>query len=609
MKCRLQIAAIVFASIAASSASGGDERVGFNFQRGLDFYRWGSTTAKDFSLYWENFSARGDMYVLLRQPPGFPDQWKTSINFGADWSKPVFTDYRLTGSVSSEYFSDQEVDQPPPALYSRLFPDNLQYLTGVTGLSTGLDNRIMRHSASLGLDLLNAYHLEIKPSAGIYSERIQTSSATGPMGNLTVEGKGLDWGGFISDINASAYGQFLENRTNREINTGYRAWREYSEHTSNLFSADYRNYVREFPLTASSQIDRRTEEEFRVKDELSYRILEPLDFILDLQFARRKIEPSSSASSNNLHETSTGLAAGMSARLFGHSSSLTFSAAGQNQDYPSRIVEGRQYRLDLTDGFVLLGDSLKLIGMLSRNQYDVAPDLYSIDTRDELRHSYRAIHYHNFAGGLSLQTELRADMYHLVYLQSERSADNNWERFFLFSPEVRYNSSQWSSRSKFRVSADYIDYDFPDASPVSRVFRKFSADDSLHIRITKDYSVRFQHLLLLEDQGNLDWDAFVQQLSDEYRTNDLTVTIFRKYRGLDWGLSWSYYHRQAYHTDSAGDLTAGERVISRGPGVTVKGSGPYRLTIELSASSRRIEESAKAPYYQTLIDFSIFKYL
>jgi|GEM_PF-1689341 len=609
MNRRFQIAAITSILIAASSTSGADERVGLNFQRGLDFYRWGSITAKDFSLHSENFSARGDVYVLLRQPPGYPDQWKTSINFGADWSKPILKDYRLTGSVTSEYFSDQEVDQPPPALYSRLFPDNLQYLTGVTGLSTGLDNRIMRQSASFGLDLLNAYNLEIKPSAGIYSERIQNSSAAGPMGNLAVEGKGLDWGGFISDISAAASGQFLEDRTNREINTGYRAWREYSEHSSNLFSADYRNYVREFPLAASAQIDRRSEEEFRLQDKLSYRILQPLDLIVEMQFARRKIEPSSLSASNNLQETSTGLAAGTESKFWGHHTILTFSAAGQNQDYPSRKVEGRQYRLDLTDGFVLLGDSLKLVGMLSRHQYDVAPDLYSIDTRDELRHSYRVIHDHNFGGGLNLQTELRADFYHLVYLQAERSADNNWERFFLFSPEVAYHSPQWSSRSKFRVSADYIDYDFPEASPVSRVFRKFSADDSMHFRLNREWSVRLQHLLLLEDQGNLNWDAFVQELSDEYYTNDLTFTLFRKYWGLEWGLNWSYYHRQAYHTNAAGDLTAGERIISRGSGITVKGLAPYRLTVEFSASSRRIEESAKAPYYQTLIDFSIFKYL
>jgi len=600
---------VFYAVIVGISPVRSEQQVGLSFQRGLDFYRWGWSTAKDFSLYREHFSGRGDMFVILRQPPGFPNQWKTSVNLGAEWRKPILERYQLNGSISSEYFSDQEVNQPPPALFSRLYPANPQYMTSVSSLSTGLDNQIVRQSAAMGLDLFRVFDLEVKPSAGIYGERIQSLLATGPMGSISVEGKGLDWGGFISDITASANGQFLEDRTNREINTGYRAWREYSEQSSNLFNAEYRNYVREFPLSSGGQIDRRSEEEYRLRDELNYRVLAPLNLSLELQFSRRKVEPSSLSSSNRLNETATGIAAGLHNRAYGHNAEIIFSASGQNQDYPSRIVQGRQYRLDLSDGFKLLGDSLKLLGMLSRNSYDVTPELFSIDTRDELRHSYRMVHDHDFGGGLGLQTQLRMDLYHLVYLESERSADNNWERFFLFSPQVSYNSPGWSSRSKFRVSADYFDYDFPQVSPPSRVFRKFSAEDSLHIRLDKDWSVRVQHLLLLEDQGNLDWQAFVQELSDEYRTNDLSVTLLHKYLGLEWGVSWSHYHRLAYHANSEGDLIKGEQVISSGPGVTLRGEAPLRLKIEFSASYRRISETAKTPYYQTIIDFSLFRYL
>lgn len=600
--------------ISSSMAGNNFDYVSLNFQRGLDYYRWNTTGSNLFNIRGESFRSFGEMDVMLRQPPGFPDQWKTSLKFNADWEKPVWQGRLLSGKISTDFHSDQEVEQTPPLLLNRLFPDSPDYTTYVPGLTTGLDNDIFRQSADVGMDFQQVFDLNIRPSVGIYGESILNTTAVGPTGNLSVEGSGLDWGGFQSDISANASGQLLEDRRNREINADFRAWRQYSAQSSNLFSAAYRNYVREFPvsttLTGQDYItDRRYEEEYRIGNVLKYNLYGPVGMILDMNFARRKVIPSLSGETHRVLEISTGVTAGFTADIDDHRFDLNFTSNGQNQNYPQRDVEGRQYRIDWGTNFRFAQDSVKIQGQLSRHKYDVLPEALSIDTRDELRHSYKITYYHDAGEGLETETQLRADFNHLVYLKAARSADNNWERFFLFSPVVRYRSDAWNQRAQFQVSAKYVDYDFESSAPPSRVYRKFSADDSLYISLNPQWGIKIEYLFLLEDRGNLNWNAFIQELSDKYRTNDLSLMFMHRWKGLEYGIGWAYYQRQAYHTDSSGELVPGSWVESAGPSATLYGYGPLNMQMELTASYRGILESVKTRYSQTQIDFTLIKML
>ena len=132
-----------------------------------------------------------------------------------------------------------------------------------------------------------------------------------------------------------AYGQFLEDRTNREIHANFRAWKEYTEAASNLFHANYRNYVREFPLSGTGLIDRRYEEEYRFKNTLRYVIFGPVDMVLDLNLSRRKVQPSMFDETNRLLELNTGFKTGFEGKYNVHRYKLGFSIDGQNQNYPT----------------------------------------------------------------------------------------------------------------------------------------------------------------------------------------------------------------------------------------------------------------------------------
>lgn len=580
----------------------------FSFNRGLDFYRWGSKTAKMFSLAGEHFQGEGDFYVMLRQPPGFPNQWKTSLDFSALWSRLIRQGIELQGGIDTDYFHDRQVSQRPPFLFSDPYPSNPSYIPPSPGLTTGLDNRIYRQSTYFGVNLKKFADISIKPSAGIYGEKVMESTAVGPTGKLALEWGNLNIGGYDTDFSASGSGQFMRGRTHRNIEVNFRAGKDYSHVSSNIFSAKYRNYIREFPVS-NSLTDRRRENEYRLSNTLKYNIFGPLAAKLDLKLGRRRVEPTSFDDTNRLEELSTGLDAGFEGEFGKHVFKFGFGSEGHNQTYPQRKIIGRQYKLTTGADFLIGEDSLKFTGMISRLKYDVSPEYYSIDTHDELRHSYILRHFHPLSQKLDLETQLRTDLYHLVYLKSGRSGDNNWERFFLFSPTVRYQSVGWSQFARFTVSADYIDYDFQQSAGSSRVFRKFSAEDSLRIKLTEKWALKIRYLLLLEDQGGLDWGAFVQDLSDEYRTHDGCFMLVWDIRKLEYRFGWAYYQRRGYHIDIEGKLKAGEKVESSGPLFAVYGDGPWGFKIELSASYKRVTETNKNPYPLTTIDLTMFKLL
>ena len=582
----------------------GKDSLVISFNRGLDFYKWGGKASIEFFQLGSTFSAGEDFYIMLRQPPGFPNQWKLSQKLNASWTRQATSNMNLTGSLNTEVFSDQAVKQPLPAICNNYYPDNSQLPLGYSGLTTGLDNRTIRGNARLGIELPKILQFDFRPALGFFGERISQSTAVGPTASLEMSSDDFNVSGFDTDFDARAVGQFLTGRTNRELTASIRAYKIYSSKSSDVFTAGFRNYQREFP-SASGQIDRRTETEYRFGNLIKYHLSGPWSLKLDLNLSKRLVNPSTLGQTHNLKELSTRALTGIEADLGGNRLSLAFSAAGQDQTYPQRRVKGAQYGLQMEHTFFWRNDSLKVNGMLSRFSYDISPEVYSIDTRDEQRHSYQLFHFHDFGEGLELKTQFRVDLYHLVYLKEQRSADNNWERFILFSPEVRYRSENISNCAVFRVSADYIDYDFAGSSPPSRVFRKYSANDSIYIKISGDWGLNLHYLLLLEDQGILDWGAFIQEVSDKYYTHDGRMMAVLRRGELEYAAGVGFYLRRGYHSYGGEELTLGEKIKSIGPELSINGTGFFNTRISLNASYRNIYVMGKTRYSQTLINLTL----
>jgi hypothetical protein len=109
----------------------------------------------------------------------------------------------------------------------------------------------------------------------------------------------------------------------------------------------------------------------------------------------------------------------------------------------------------------------------------------------------------------------RVNLYHMVYIFGERSADNNWNRIFVLRPGLNFKpSSSLKLHQSFEVLANYVDYDFEDPNVQTRsfVFRKFAMTDSLQWRIMPRTRLSFNYRLQLEENGQLYWERWAQNL-------------------------------------------------------------------------------------------------
>jgi len=157
-------------------------------------------------------------------------------------------------------------------------------------------------------------------------------------------------------------------------------------------------------------------------------------------------------------------------------------------------------------------DQLSLSLFHSKLKYDT-PSAQNDDDRDELLSIGRFRYTRYLNPFFQIFTNLEGTISHLNYVFASRSANNNVNRVLRLSTGGYYNGAKFSSLNNFEVSANYTVYDFQDVASSLRSisFRQFSATDSTHYRITKNFSFILTGYLKLTSQGELDWDNFAEK--------------------------------------------------------------------------------------------------
>lgn len=158
-------------------------------------------------------------------------------------------------------------------------------------------------------------------------------------------------------------------------------------------------------------------------------------------------------------------------------------------------------------------DAIMISGSASLLRYDT-PSTDNDDDRDELWYIANLTMLHRISQHLSLRLSADANLTHLVYVSSRRSADNTWNRIFRISPRLEYLPTRTvKTVNIFEVLANYTAYDFEyPASPVrSFVFRQFGFIDSSTIDFTRRFSLDLFGQLRFYERGELHWDAFTER--------------------------------------------------------------------------------------------------
>jgi hypothetical protein len=156
-------------------------------------------------------------------------------------------------------------------------------------------------------------------------------------------------------------------------------------------------------------------------------------------------------------------------------------------------------------------DTLKGNVFLSLFRYDTPSEQIN-DDRDELTESINLRYSRKISDILTAGFETELNMVHFVYIKSERSADNNWNRSLKFSPFVSINSQFLTINPLIYVVANYYAYDYEDRTGGvnSYSIREVGYKDSITVRFSNLINLSMKLKLRYYEQGYLFWKEFAE---------------------------------------------------------------------------------------------------
>ena len=172
-------------------------------------------------------------------------------------------------------------------------------------------------------------------------------------------------------------------------------------------------------------------------------------------------------------------------------------------------------------------DSLYVNYLGSLLYYDT-PDTNNYDDRDELTYSISPMWQHRIDKFTTMSLGANFFLHHYVYLYHQRSAQNHWNRVFSIRSEVNTHIPQrirWNAKQE--LYANYFVYDHEDSAFVhvqSMVFRGLKLQQTLQYYFNPEWYLRAYMFLRMEDNGLLDWDEFIQEITDSKYTVKFELT-------------------------------------------------------------------------------------
>lgn len=152
-------------------------------------------------------------------------------------------------------------------------------------------------------------------------------------------------------------------------------------------------------------------------------------------------------------------------------------------------------------------------GSVSLLQYDT-PDSTNTDDRDELFISASLREQHSFSHLFSMAVTAEVTLAHIVYLRSEKSGNNNWNRIFRLLPEMMYTpSKRFRMFNAFEVMANYTVFDFESLVPSvkSYSYRQVAFLDSTSYDISPKTGLDMFVYVRVFERGELRWKEFSER--------------------------------------------------------------------------------------------------
>lgn len=233
-----------------------------------------------------------------------------------------------------------------------------------------------------------------------------------------------------------------------------------------------------------------------------------------------------------------------------------------------------------------LMNRIELTGSASILKYDTQSDV-NYDDRDELGYIVYLAHRFNNLRGLILVTSVDLNLYHTVYIYSQKSSNNNWNRVIRFTSKSFFEPVEgFRNIGTFSVLANYTVYDFEDiiSSVKSYSFRQMNLKDSMIVKFNRYLGADIYGELKYYERGELNWGEFSQRPVSYYEDKIINSELnyfFNKFITISAG--YRYFEQKRFN------YIDGERVFDNfvrttGPFASIKVAWKRNSAIELLTS-------------------------
>ncbi|MCB2203589.1 hypothetical protein KQI65_02480 [bacterium] len=536
---------------------------------------------------------------------------KDEQSFRLDASRDLARDLAVTTSFSSFIFSDNRA-------------------LGLNDLSTS--------KALGGVRWSPLSVLEVAPMAGVSVDNQQGIEDMGFMYTGRATLRDLFIGRSMAQGELYASAEYIDPRFQSEQRGSAELLANFGPSTMNHTQLTIRNVRREFYLAYDSTLEAQTgighpiesrdERVVTLSNTLRYQLLETLGLIASIDLSQRDIaraRPHNRVNDENpffdndisefhlngstqlMYDNGDGSRGSFRMEFnerdeqhsidpFEGASTVSIARQELLEEQKNNSIEQTQLSLNFSQA-VSRSDTLSLSASTVKMQYDT-PSEENYDDRDELFVLAGIRWVHRFSPYFQASLASDINLRHTVFIFSERSANNTWNRVLRLAPSTELRLGRGVvSRNSAEVVANYTVYDFETASLAQRSFslRQLTLSDSTLIHLGSDYWAEIQLHMRVYERGELRWSAFTVrpvQFFDE-RSMSLSLLCLRGTVQASTGLR--LFEQRRYRYDGLDRVRSG-LLQSLGPTASLRlrmadsadivAEGWYQLTREDGGETR-----------------------
>lgn len=420
-------------------------------------------------------------------------------------------------------------------------------------------------------DNINSATIWSRLNAGYKFENQTGEYNKGPSSNAEFDVQNLDMSDYFIDANLKLGYEYLKPRKNNFIVTRFHIDRSYSD---NLVQNQLDGYISRtkkdyyFPADAltqqqfmvSSNIEKRTETSLKAYDKLDYFISNHMLLTLNIYPYYKNIikenfyVPVTVTSPPSFYDTQIqeanaegDIALNFDYNKIGFIAKMAYlerdikyflinpDRIGSNFVREKEKLEtsknNHSSRVKLSWSFYYtpsLHNRFEISGSSSLLRYDT-PSTDNDDDRDELNVIGSISHRYDNLKNFLLITSADVNLYHTVYIFSNRSSNNNWNRVIRISSKSFFTpDNNFKTINSVGIVANYTVYDFEDvlSSVKSFSFRQFNAKDSTIFNLTKSFGLKLYSELKLYERGELNWREFSSRPINYFEDRIINPEVF-----------------------------------------------------------------------------------